>query len=52
MEMLILFGIVGVPLIAFGFFIMYKAQKEERKEHQVGIQPQNSLKHDFLTLFC
>jgi len=42
MEILILFGIVGVPLITFGFFAMYKAQKEERKEQQVQLQAQNS----------
>jgi preprotein translocase subunit YajC len=41
MEMLILFGIVGVPLIAFGFFAMYKAQKEERKEQEAELQAQN-----------
>jgi hypothetical protein len=37
MEILILFGIVGVPLIAFGFFAMYKAQKEERKEKEAKL---------------
>jgi preprotein translocase subunit YajC len=41
MEMLILFGIVGVPLIAFGFFAMYKAQKEERKEQQANLSAQS-----------
>jgi hypothetical protein len=41
MEILILFGVVGVPLIAFGFFSMYKAQKEERKEKEAGLQIQN-----------
>jgi len=42
MEILILFGIVGVPLIAFGFFAMYKAQKEERKEQELNLQIQKS----------
>jgi preprotein translocase subunit YajC len=41
MEMLILFGIVGVPLISFCFFAMYKAQQEERKEQQADLQVQN-----------
>ena len=40
MEILILFGIVGVPLIAFGFFARYKALQEERKE-KTDLQPQN-----------
>jgi len=41
MEILILFGIVGVPLIAFGFFAMHKAQQEERKEKEAELHAQN-----------
>jgi biopolymer transport protein ExbB/TolQ len=41
MEMLILFGVVVVPLAAFGLFSMYKAQKEERKEKEAELQAQN-----------
>ena len=41
MEMLILFGIVGVPLIAFGLFATYKGQQEERKEREAELQAQN-----------
>ena len=41
MEMLILFGIVGVPLFLFGLFAQHKAQKEERKEHEVQLHAQN-----------
>ena len=41
MEILILFVGVFIPLIAFGFFAMYKAQKEERREHEVQLHAQN-----------
>jgi len=34
MEILILFGIVGVPLITFGLFAMYKEREEERKQQE------------------
>ena len=37
MEMLILFGIVGVPLFLFALFAQHKAQQEERKEKKVKI---------------
>ena len=32
MEMLIVFGGVGIPLIVVGFYALYRANKEERKE--------------------
>jgi preprotein translocase subunit YajC len=33
MEMLILFVCVVVPLMAIGFYAMYRENKEKRKEH-------------------
>jgi len=41
MEMLILFGIVGVPLFAMALFAMYKERQEERKEQQAQLNAQN-----------
>jgi len=41
MEMLILFGIVGVPLFLFGLFAQHKAQQEERKEQQANLSVQS-----------
>ena len=41
MEMLILFGIVGVPLFLFGLFCAYKGNKEEHKEQQAQLNAQN-----------
>jgi len=34
MEILILFGVVVVPLMIFGFIAMYMERWEERKERQ------------------
>jgi hypothetical protein len=31
-EMLIVFGGVGIPLMIIGFYALYRANKEERKE--------------------
>jgi len=41
MEMLILFGIVGIPLFLFGLFAQHKAQQEERKEKEMQLHAQN-----------
>jgi hypothetical protein len=41
MEMLILFGIVGVPLFALALFAMHKERQEERKEKEAELQAQN-----------
>jgi hypothetical protein len=41
MEMLILFGVVGVPLFLFGLFAQHKAQQEERKEKEAELHAQN-----------
>jgi len=32
MEILIISGIVGIPLILIGLFAMYKERREKRKE--------------------
>ena len=32
----ILFGIVCIPLILFGFFVVYKIRKTEREERQAA----------------
>ena len=41
MELLILFGIVGVPLITVGFIATYLARKEDRNEQSnaTGFKP-------------
>jgi hypothetical protein len=36
MEMLILFGIVGVPIILFGLFAMYKDEQQKREEQKTA----------------
>ena len=36
MEILILFGIVGVPLIIMGLFTMYKDEKQKREEQKTA----------------
>lgn len=36
MEMLIVFGIVGVPLIVMGLYGLYKQNQEERKERAIA----------------
>jgi len=42
MEILVLFIGVFIPLFAIALFAMYKERQEERKEHQVDLQVQNS----------
>jgi len=39
MEILIVFGGVCVPLIVVGFYALYRAKKEERKEQ---MQPKSA----------
>jgi hypothetical protein len=34
MEMLILFGIVGVPLIIMGLYAMYKDEQQKKEEQK------------------
>ena len=42
MEMVMIMAMVGLPVVAFALFVLYKMRQQERREKETELKVQNS----------